>query len=234
MVKNIRSLLLQSATISTEKHTRFFKTKPGDYAHHDRFLGVSVPTLRKIAKTLSDIDQLTLNDLIQSPFNEERLLALFILISRYPKEPKACYDLYLSNLQYINNWNLVDASAHLIIGNYLFDKDRSLLITLARSNNMWERRIAIISTWYFIRKLDLDFTFKLAEILLKDNHDLMHKATGWMLREAGKKDEASLINFLNLHSKKIPRTMLRYSIEKLTREQRDYYLTLRNSPKKLL
>lgn len=224
MINRIRSILLESATIPTEKHSMFFKTAPGDYAHHDRFLGVTAPTLRKIAKNLSDLDQKTLSKLITSPFNEERLLTLFILISRYPKEPQACYDFYLSNLKYVNNWNLVDASAHLIIGNYLFDKDRSLLFTLVRSNDLWERRIAIVATWYFIRKSDLAATFKLAEILLTDKHDLIHKASGWMLREAGKKDETALIKFLNQHSKQMPRTMLRYAIEKLTKKQRNHYL----------
>lgn len=131
---------------------------------------------------------------------------------------------YLNNMQNINNWNLVDISAHFIIGAYLFDKDRSILLKLPKSQIMWEKRIAIVSTWYFIRQNDLEYTFKISEMLLDDKHNLIHKAAGWMLREAGKRNLPSLLEFLDKHHKNMPRTMLRYSIEKLSEAQKKIYM----------
>lgn len=224
----IKVLLQQNIKGDAEIKAIFFKTKPGEYAEHDRFIGVSVPSLRKIAKqfrllALSDVQQL-----MKSPFNEERLLALLILVNQYQKGNETIkneiYQFYLSNLKYINNWNLVDASAHLIVGAHLLSSNKQILLTLATSKILWERRIAMVATWYFIRQQEFEWTIKIAELLLNDPHDLIHKATGWMLREMGKKDQTLLINFLNQYAHLMPRTMLRYAIEKLTPEERQQYL----------
>jgi 3-methyladenine DNA glycosylase AlkD len=229
-IELIRSQLKQSITLDPDKAARFFKTDPGSYAAHDQFLGVTVPTLRIIARQYKNLSLQDLQILIESLFNEERLLALFILVTQYQKgdarTKTACYDFYMHNLKYVNNWNLVDSSAHLILGTHLVDRDKELLITLANSPILWERRIAMIATWYFIRHNDLSWTFKIARILLHDSHDLMHKAVGWMLREAGKKNEAKLIAFLHEHATTMPRTMLRYAIERFDQEQKKIYLGL--------
>lgn len=227
-IELIRSQLKQSITVGPDKVARFFKVTPGSYAAHDQFLGVTVPTLRAIAKQYKNLALHDVQILIESLFNEERLLALFILVAQYQKgdvkTKTACYDFYMRNLKHVNNWNLVDSSAHLILGAHLADKDKTILITLAHSENLWERRIAMIATWHFIRQNDLSWTFKIARTLLHDTHDLMHKAVGWMLREAGKKDEAQLITFLNEHAATMPRTMLRYAIERFDQKQRKIYL----------
>jgi 3-methyladenine DNA glycosylase AlkD len=224
----IKNLLQQSITIPKERHSAFFKTGAGHYAEHDQFIGVKVPALRIIAKSYNNLSLSGVEILLNSPINEERLLALFILVGQYQKAKDnlkdELYQFYLNNLKQVNNWNLVDASAHLIIGAHLLKRDKVILFSLAQSELMWERRIAIVSTWYFIRHNDLKDTFKLAEILLNDRHDLIHKAVGWMLREAGKKDQSKLIAFLEQHAHKMPRTMLRYSIEKFQENQRQLYL----------
>lgn len=187
--------------------------------------------MRKLAKEFSNLPLSDVAKLIKSRINEERLLALIILVNQYQKSDKDArekrFQFYLDHLQHVNNWNLVDSSAHLIIGIHLLNGDKKLLSSLAKSTIMWERRIAIVSTWYFIRKDQLEWTFKIALLLLKDEHDLIHKAVGWMLREAGKKDEVLLIEFLNEHANKMPRTMLRYAIEKLTTTKRKHYLSLK-------
>ncbi|WP_341788066.1 MULTISPECIES: DNA alkylation repair protein [unclassified Rickettsia] len=189
---------------------------------------MTVPTLRKIAKTYYNLSKDDLGGLIKSRFNEERLLALVILINQYQKasdnDKKFFYEFYIDNIKYVNNWNLVDASAHYIIGAYLWDKDKEYLFKLAKSENLWERRIAMVATWYFIRKNELNLTFKIAQLLLNDKHDLIHKAVGWMLREAGKKDEKQLIDFLNQHISQMPRTTLRYAIERFPKETRRHYI----------
>lgn len=227
-LSEIAVLLNHAAQESPTTSALFFKTGPGDYAEHDRFIGVSVPTLRQIAKKYPTLCEKELTTLLTSAINEERLLALIILVKQYQtgtdETKERCYLFYLRHLSQVNNWNLVDASAHLILGAHLFDKDRELLETLATSTRLWERRIAIVSTWYFIRNQDLAWTFKLAKILLKDPHDLIHKAVGWMLREAGKRDLKALIHFLDQHSPQMPRTLLRYAIEKLPEAQRTHYL----------
>jgi 3-methyladenine DNA glycosylase AlkD len=209
--------------------SRFFKTGPGDYAADDRFLGITVPDLRKIAKNFKELSMPQIRKLIKSSFNEERLLALLILVHQYQRgsrEKKSIiFEFYLKNTKYINNWNLVDASAHYIVGAHLFDQNAALLLKLAESTFLWERRIAIVATWYFIRQNELLWTLKIAKKLIQDDHDLIHKATGWMLREVGKKDEATLISFLNIHGSKMPRTMLRYAIERLSDAQRKNYLS---------
>ena len=225
---SLRAELMHAAVPLADRKAVFFKTGPGDYAEHDQFLGVPTPRLRQLAKAYR---MLTLDDvinLLQSPINDERLLALFMLVERYqksdPSSQENIYDLYQTYIKHVNNWNLVDASAHLIIGAHLHRRDKKLLLSLVDSDSLWEKRIAIVATWYFIRQNEYEWTIKLSEILLNDRHDLMHKAVGWMLREAGKRDEVVLTRFLEQHSKKMPRTMLRYAIEKLSIERRADYL----------
>jgi len=226
--KEIRNILLESATIPAERLAAFFKTKEGQYGEHDRFIGVTVPTLRKIAKSYYHLALDDLEKLIASEFNEERFLALVILISQYQKaediDKKLFYEFYLNNIKYVNNWNLVDLSAHYIIGAYLWDKDKDYLFTLAKSDILWDRRISVVATWYFIKNNELGVTFEISKLLLNDKHDLIHKAVGWMLREAGKKDEKQLIDFLSSHILQMPRTTLRYAIEKFSQETRKKYL----------
>ena len=225
----IKSMLEKSVvTDATRSKTVFFKTGPGEYAEGDEFIGVAVPNLRKIAKSFATLSLEEITCLITSKINEERLLALIILVNQYQKAPpfkqEELYQFYRDNLHHVNNWNLVDASAHLILGAQLEAKNKDILLTLAKSEIMWERRIAIVATWAFIRKNELDWTFKIATILLQDSHDLIHKAVGWMLREAGKRDEAKLVDFLEHNAQKMPRTMLRYAIEKFPPPQRKLYL----------
>lgn len=204
----------------------FFKIGPGDYAEHDRFIGVPSPTLKKLAKTHAHLSLNDIKILLTSPINEERLLALFILLQNYQKHknPQEIYDFFMEHLKYINNWNLVDAIAPGIMGAHLFTREKEILTTLANSHDLWERRIAIVSTYYFIKQKDFEWTLKIAKILLEDSHDLIHKAVGWMLREVGKRDQALLEEFLKLHLKKMPRTMLRYAIEKFPEDLRLSYL----------
>lgn len=225
---HIRSILYHSINIPENKASYFFKTGAGHYAEHDIFIGVTVPTVRKIAQQFAQLPLHELQALLESKINEERLLALIILTQQYKRADshnrETIYQFYLKNLEHVNNWNLVDTSAHLIIGAHLLNKDRSSLIEVAQSPTLWERRIAIVSTWYFIRNNDLEWTFTISQLLLNDTHDLIHKAVGWMLRETGKKDEAALVKFLDAHSQIMPRTMLRYAIEKFPEEQRQEYL----------
>lgn len=225
----IKEILHNSMSVSAEKAARYFKTGVGSYSENDTFIGVSNPNLRKIAKNFIYLDTENLELLLKSNINEERFLALIILTKQYQQhkkeeEKRKLYEFYIKNLQYVNNWNLVDASAHLIIGAYLWDKDRSLLIKLAKSKILWHRRIAVVSTLYFIRKNNLSSTFEIASILLQDREDLIHKAVGWMLREAGKRNQEELITFLDQHLNLMPRTMLRYAIEKFPENLRKSYL----------
>lgn len=230
-VKKIQEIVRKSNTVA-EKYRGFaFRTGPGDYAEHDKFLGVTNPTIRAIAKDHKLISLEEIQALLESEYNEERFLALVVLAEQYKKadteQAEQLYRFYLSNMKYVNNWNLVDTSAHLIVGQHLLDKNRDILVTLAQSGDLWERRIAMVSTWMFIRHGDFAWTYRLAEMLLLDEHDLMHKAVGWMLREAGKKDVNQLLAFLNLHAAIMPRTMLRYSLEKLPDVQRKHYMALK-------
>lgn len=232
-MEQVRSVLRSHVSLSPDRAQVFFKTAKGDYAEHDKFMGVPVPVLRKLAKTFTHFTLDELSQLISSRVNEERLLALIILVSHYQKadnpRKEAIYQFYLKHLAHVNNWNLVDASAHLIMGAHLWDKDKKVLLALARSENLWERRISIVSTWDFIRKGDVSWTFKIAELLLFDSHDLIHKASGWMLREAGKRDQNQLLAFLDQHAGHMPRTMLRYAIEKFPSDLRQSYLDRRFS-----
>lgn len=209
-----------------ETLVRFFKTGPGEYGEGDRFLGIDMPGIRAVVKR--DDGKSDVRGLLHSPWHEERLLALLILVRRFQSgnttAKKAVFDFYLSETSWINNWDLVDVSAYHIVGAWLLDRPRPILRRLASSESLWERRIAIVSTWAFIRTGDLAETFRLAEKLLGDPEDLMHKACGWMLREAGKRDVAALERFLDAHVSEMPRTMLRYAIEKLPEKRRKQYL----------
>lgn len=206
----------------------FFKTGKGQYGEGDRFLGVVVPDIRKIAKKYKDISYDEITKLLDNEYHECRLCALLMLVERFKKTKgdgrKEIFDFYLSKTYRINNWDLVDLSAKDIVGEYLIDKKRSILYHLAESNLLWDQRISILSTFAFIRRGDLDDIFALSAKLLNHKHDLMHKAIGWMLREAGKKDKERLCQFLDAYHKQMPRTMLRYSIEKFTPEERAYYM----------
>jgi 3-methyladenine DNA glycosylase AlkD len=206
----------------------YFKTGKGEYGEGDVFLGVTVPISRKIAIKFKSLTFLEITKLLQSKIHEERLIALLILVQKFSKADdktkKEIYEFYLKNTKYINNWDLVDLSSHEIVGGYLINKNADILRKLAKSKNLWEKRIACISTFEFIRNNRLDVSLELAEMLLKDKHDLMHKAVGWMLREIGKRDLKTEIEFLNKHYKKMPRTMLRYAIEKFPEKQRLAYL----------
>jgi len=209
---------------------RFFKTQPGGYAEGDRFIGVTVPNQRKVAKKYFGLIQLNeVENLLHETFHEYRLTALFILVNKYDKaisdnEKKAIVDLYLNNITYINNWDLVDSSADKILGPYLLDKRKDILYEFANSNDLWQQRIAIITTYYFIKHNRFDDTLTISAILLNHKHDLIHKAVGWMLREIGNRDFDVELNFLKNHYKKMPRTMLRYAIEKFEEGLRQQFL----------
>ncbi len=204
----------------------FFKSGPGEYGEGDCFLGVRVPEVRAVAKL--DDGRSAVTELLQSKWHEERLLALLILVRRFERGDnavrKSVYEFYLSETRWINNWDLVDVSAYKVVGAWLLDRNRAPLRKLASSQCLWERRIAVISTFAFIRAGDVGDTFSLAKKLLSDPHDLMHKACGWMLREAGKRDVRALENFLDENRTRMPRTMLRYAIEKFPESRRKQYL----------
>lgn len=208
---------------------RFFKTGLGQYGEGDIFIGVMVPQSRKVAKKFSQLQLVEVKMLLYSSIHEERLVALLILVWRYSsalssrEEKEEIVKFYLDNIKQVNNWDLVDLSAPNILGAHLIDRDRMLLYRLARSENVWERRIAIVATYHFIRNGDFSDTLKIAEMLLQDRHDLIHKAAGWMLREVGKRDVASEEAFLEKHRSVMPRTMLRYAIERLPESKRRRY-----------
>jgi len=208
---------------------RFFKTGKGDYGEGDIFLGISVPEQRKLSKKYADANLETLRRLLSSKIHEHRLTALLILVIKFSKADESgkrnIYEFYLKNTRHINNWDLVDLSSVKIVGAFLHDKDRSRLYELAGSENIWERRISIIATFHFIRNNQFNNTLILAKLLLNDRHDLIHKATGWMLREVGKRDQQIEENFLKKHFKIMPRTMLRYAIEKFDEKKRAFYLS---------
>lgn len=197
---------------------RFFKTGKGEYGEGDKFLGVTVPLTRSVAKKHKDMPLQDVAQLITSEWHEVRLCALCILTLKFKKaneaQRKEIFNFYLSHTEYINNWDLVDLSTYNIVGTYLLDKPREILYRLAESSSLWENRIAIVSTYAFIRQGDLEDTYNLAVKMMQHPHDLMHKAIGWMLREAGKRDEQRLQRFVMQHRKQMPRTMLRYAIEK--------------------
>ncbi len=202
----------------------FFKTGPGQYGEGDQFLGITVPVQRKIASRYRHLPFSDLKKLLASPIHEHRFTALTILVAKYqagdPKARTDVFNFYLENAAFINNWDLVDASGPYIVGEHLLTRSRKVLYRLAKSSNLWERRIAMVSTLAFIRQGDVADVFGLAKLLLEDKHDLMHKATGWMLREAGKRSLPELRAFLAEHYAALPRTALRYAIERLPEDER--------------
>lgn len=206
----------------------FFKTGPGQYGEGDRFLGIRVPVLRKLAREFRDLPLGSVERLLKSAFHEERLLALLIVVRQFGRadEParKAIYGLYLRSTRYVNNWDLVDSSAEHVVGAHLFARSRRPLEKLARSKSLWERRIAVLATFHFIKRGEHGPTLAVAERLLADPEDLIHKAVGWMLREVGNRDRAAAEEFLRKHYRTMPRTMLRYAIEKLPEARRRAYL----------
>jgi len=210
--------------------TSFFKCGPGQYGEGDHFIGVTVPQVRSLLPQTSCLSFSDIAALIQSPIHEERLMALLILVKRFGKadaaEQKKIFDFYIHFKKFVNNWDLVDQSAAPIVGAYLKNKSRRFLFKLADSLSLWDRRIAIVATWHFVRNDDLKMTFELCEKLLDDEEDLMHKACGWMLREAGKRDVKALERFLNKNARHMPRTMLRYAIEKFSEKKRCAYLQI--------
>lgn len=206
----------------------FFKTGPGEYGEGDIFLGINVPVLRKIAAEHRGISLTEVKTLLKSKIHEERLVALLIMAAKYSRgdaaEQKRIYELYVMSTRCINNWDLVDLTAGRIVGEYLSDKNKQPLHNLAKSKNLWERRIAIVSTFAFIKRNVFSHTLKISEMLLSDEEDLIHKAVGWMLREVGKRDLQSEEKFLKKHYSKIPRTTLRYAIERFPEAKRKRYL----------
>lgn len=210
-------------------YKNFFKTGPGQYGEGDQFIGVTVPDTRAIAQQFISLKREELIPILHSPIHEDRMCALMVLSYQYPlatteTERKAIVDFYSTYHLCGNNWDLIDCIVDRILGPWLLDKPKALLYRYAHSENLWERRIAIITTFHFIKQKRYTETLKIAEILLKDKHDLIHKAVGWMLREVGKRDEATLITFLKQHYKAMPRTMLRYAIERFPENMRKQYL----------
>lgn len=228
-IRNIQKKLRQLG--SEEKANilrRFFKTGPGEYGEGDVFIGVGVPELRKLVKEYPDITIKESMQLLRSLIHEERMLALLILVDKYSTGnetvKKRIYTLYLQHTKFINSWDLVDSSAHHIVGDFLMDKSKEPIYRLATSKNLWERRIAILSTFYFIKHNNYSETLKISKILLTDEHDLIHKAVGWMLREIGNRHMVTQETFLKKHYKCMPRTMLRYAVEKFPEPKRQKYL----------
>ena len=228
-IENIQKDLKKLANPEKAKILQgFFKTGKGQYGEDDIFLGIVVPEQRKVAKKYSNLNLGEIKKLLSSKIHEHRLVSLFILANQYQKADKQTkkkiFNFYLKNAKNINNWDLVDLSAPNIVGDYLLNKDKSILYKLAKSKNIWEKRIAIMATFSFIRNNGFDATLKISEILLEDEHDLIHKAVGWMLRELGKRNQAIEEKFLKKYYKKMPRTMLRYAIERFSENKRKSYL----------
>jgi len=213
----------QAATLQ-----RFFKTGKGEYGEGDKFYGIKVPVQRKIAKNYRDLSLKEIQELLISPVHEERLVSLFVLVDQYTKgndsTKEKLFRFYLKNTQKINNWDLVDLSAPKIVGAHLLNRDKGILFRLAESPGLWEKRISILSTYTFIKNKHFETTFHISEILLNDDHDLIHKGVGWMLREVGNQNLQEEEKFLKKHYKQMPRTMLRYAIEKFPEKRRKAYL----------
>ena len=233
-MKNLQPLLAElqkfANPLKAKSAARFFKTAPGEYGENDIFIGVTVPEQKKIAAQFYKILSIEeIEALLKKPEHEYRLTALFMLVSKYeksknPVEKESVVTVYLRNTDRINNWDLVDSSAHKITGPHFYDNDKKLLYEFARSGNLWKQRIAIMTTYHFIGNKQFDDTLSLAKILLDHPHDLMHKAVGWMLREIGNRDFQVEYDFLKKHYNKMPRTMLRYAIEKFDEKLRQQFL----------
>lgn len=232
--KIIKEIFLFNKKEKAEIFSKFFKTGKGQYGEGDLFLGITVPKSRQIAIKYTDLSFTDVSKLIKNKYHEVRLIALLILVQKYKKsnsetKKKEIVDLYLSKTKYINNWDLVDLSAYYILGDYIYNNKKEIKIIrkLIKSKNLWEKRIAIISTFAFIYKGESKLTFEMVKYLMQDKHDLIHKACGWMLRECGKRvNEGELCMFLDQNHAKMPRTMLRYAIERLPESKRKYYLNL--------
>ena len=232
--KDVKQKLKWLASPDVAKSSmRFFKTGPGQYGEGDIFIGIKVPTLRTVSREFRSLPLEEVGSLLNSPIHEERHLALMVLVLQVAKCDDAyrrvVFDFYLQNTKLINNWDLVDCSAPQVVGGFLLDKSRKPLFQLTKSNSLWERRIAIVSTQHFIRHDDFADTLAISHNLLRDEEDLIHKATGWMLREVGKKAKAVLEKFLDQHASVMPRTMLRYAIEHFSSDQRRAYLQKKQS-----
>jgi len=228
-VDDVRQELRRLGNEQIAAHSaRYFKSGPGEYAEGDRFHGVRVPVQRAVAKRAKSLDLRQIVELLHSRYHEERLTALVMMVNLFrksdPPQQKSIYDSYLANTRLVNNWDLVDSSAHHIAGAFLFERDRSILSRLADSDDLWERRIAIITTYYFIKRDQYMDTLLIAEVLLGDTHDLIHKAVGWMLREMGNRNRDVETAFLQRHYSGMPRTMLRYAIEKYPEPERQAFL----------
>jgi 3-methyladenine DNA glycosylase AlkD len=226
----IKATLKRLGNVKTAKVLQgFFKTGPGEYGEGDIFLGIKVPVLRKLGREIQHASFRIIESLLKSPIHEERLLALLLLVQRYSAgsvtERRRIFRFYLENTRRINNWDLVDLTAPRIVGAHLADKNKRILRNLARSGSLWERRIAIVSTFHFIRQGRFSDTLGIAGILLDDQEDLIHKAVGWMLREVGKRNLPIEEDFLKTHCKTMPRTMLRYAIERFPESKRRRYLS---------
>ena len=234
-VEFIKKLKTYRSPEELKKIQRYFKTGAGEYGEGDEFIGVRMGQVFTLAKEFIEMPPGEIEKLLESPIHEARAGALSIMDkqARSKKTPesrrKELFNLYIRRHDRINNWDLVDLGALYAIGSYLFDKPRDILYKLARSKNIWKRRTAIVGTAYFIRKGDVADTFKIAEMLVNDNEDLVHKATGWMLRFAGEKDRQKLLGFLDRHAATMPRTLLRYSVERLDKKQRDHYMGLKKA-----
>jgi 3-methyladenine DNA glycosylase AlkD len=223
-----RSLRAQADPGRARVLSRFFKTGPGHYGEGDRFLGLTVPTVRQVARQARTLPLTAVDRLLRSGYHEERLCALLILVEQFsrarPADQARRYRFYLRHTHCINNWDLVDVSAEKIVGPYLEHRSQAPLFRLARSPSVWERRIAVLATFHYIKRGRFDETLRLAQGLLRDPHDLIHKAVGWMLREIGKRDRPALERFLGRHYRTMPRTMLRYAIERFPARRRRAYL----------
>lgn len=228
-LENLKKDLNKLANTQKAKdYERYFKTGKGEYAEGDIFLGISIPDQRKIVSKYYSLSLSNIEKLLASKIHEHRMCALFLLVNYYQKQDKEkAVKFYFKNIKYINNWDLVDLSAYKILGDFFFEKDKKELEALLYSDSIWEKRIAMVSTYGFIQKGDTKTTFKYARILLGEEHDLIHKAVGWMLREAGKKDKKALIDFIEKNYKKMPRTTLRYSIERFNLNERKRFLEKR-------
>lgn len=231
IIKKAKSLYSKERA---EHSKYFFKTAPGQYGAGDVFWGLSVPEMKSIAKDYQELDLKSVKELLKDKVHELRLIGLTILVEKYKKaqgdkERKKLYDFYLENRAAANNWDLVDLSVYKIMGDYLLrhKEERKILYQFIKSDNLWERRLAMVSCTAFIRSGETEDTIQLATALLNDKEDLMHKASGWMLRELGKRDKKVLINFLNSHAEEMPRTMLRYAIEKFSEKERQKYLKIK-------
>ena len=228
-LRQIRAELRTLADPVRATHSlRFFKTGPGQYGEGDKFLGLTVPQMRTVARKFRELGDDATLELLASPWHEERLVALVLMVDAYRKADEKgrqrIHRAYLANTRWINNWDLVDCSAAYVVGAHVAANDSVLLERLARSKNLWERRIAIVATFYFIKRDEFRPTLRIAAVLLGDSEDLIHKAVGWMLREVGKRDRQTLDTFLKKHYRKIPRTMLRYAIERHPESIRKRYL----------